>query len=242
MLWYVRELPRQLWSSLSVTWLIAPIRPRPCKQDQSLRLRKRKRMCRLHVRFFFPFSWNLGVLYAGLMMTKKGPMVLEFNCRLGDPEAEVVLPLLESDLYAIIQVSYLTLRKTNVLESVFSPSLIILLFFYRLTGLRERTPQRSRREVEWGQECSWDSHCQFWVPFQLRKRACYWRYGVAHPLEYGTFIVLYVMTLDCGHYDGWSSLSSYFLVLLNPWSLFSYSVHSCDMVCYSQIHSVILQV
>jgi phosphoribosylamine--glycine ligase len=43
-----------------------------------------------------------GVLYAGLMITKSGPRVLEFNVRLGDPEAEVILPRIRSDLGVIL--------------------------------------------------------------------------------------------------------------------------------------------
>ncbi len=43
-----------------------------------------------------------GCLYVGLMMTMDGPKVVEFNCRLGDPEAQVVLPLLETDLFDLL--------------------------------------------------------------------------------------------------------------------------------------------
>ncbi len=44
-----------------------------------------------------------GCLFFGLMITPKGPKVIEYNCRFGDPETQVVLPLLESDLFEIMQ-------------------------------------------------------------------------------------------------------------------------------------------
>lgn len=44
-----------------------------------------------------------GCLYFGLMITPNGPKVIEYNCRFGDPETQVVLPLLESDLFTIMK-------------------------------------------------------------------------------------------------------------------------------------------
>jgi phosphoribosylamine--glycine ligase len=44
-----------------------------------------------------------GILYCGLMMTARGPMVLEFNCRFGDPETQAILMRLESDLLEAVE-------------------------------------------------------------------------------------------------------------------------------------------
>ena len=56
-----------------------------------------------------------GCLYFGLMLTKDGPKVIEYNCRFGDPETQVVLPLMESDLLTVMQaVTNETLAETEV--------------------------------------------------------------------------------------------------------------------------------
>ena len=56
-----------------------------------------------------------GCLYFGLMITADGPKVIEYNCRFGDPETQVVLPLLESDLLTIMQATTNgTLAETEV--------------------------------------------------------------------------------------------------------------------------------
>ena len=56
-----------------------------------------------------------GCLYFGLMLTPDGPKVIEYNCRFGDPETQVVLPLLESDLLTVMQATTNgTLAETEV--------------------------------------------------------------------------------------------------------------------------------
>jgi phosphoribosylamine--glycine ligase len=44
-----------------------------------------------------------GVLFVGLMITREGPKVIEFNCRFGDPECQAIMPRLEGDLLALLQ-------------------------------------------------------------------------------------------------------------------------------------------
>ncbi len=56
-----------------------------------------------------------GCLYFGLMLTPNGPKVIEYNCRFGDPETQVVLPLLESDLLTVMKATTEgTLAETEV--------------------------------------------------------------------------------------------------------------------------------
>ncbi len=71
-----------------------------------------------------PFS---GCLYFGLMLTPKGPYVIEYNCRFGDPETQVVLPLLETDLLEImLAISEKRLAETEVRFSKGSAACVIL--------------------------------------------------------------------------------------------------------------------
>ena len=68
-----------------------------------------------------------GCLYFGLMITENGPKVIEYNCRFGDPETQVVLPLLESDLLTVMQaVTNETLAETQVKFSTKNACCVIM--------------------------------------------------------------------------------------------------------------------
>ena len=68
-----------------------------------------------------------GCLYFGLMLTEKGPKVIEYNCRFGDTETQVVLPLLESDLLTIMEATAKgTLSETPVQFSDKSACCLVL--------------------------------------------------------------------------------------------------------------------
>ena len=68
-----------------------------------------------------------GCLYFGLMLTKNGPKVIEYNCRFGDPETQVVLPLLKSDLLEVMMATTNgTLKDTKVEFSKGSACCVIL--------------------------------------------------------------------------------------------------------------------
>ena len=108
-----------------------------------------------------------GCLYFGLMLTPDGPKVIEYNCRFGDPETQVVLPLLESDLLTVMQATTNgTLKDTPVRFKTGSACCCVVMASQRLSAeLRDRLPShdgcrrrgahiRRRREAARGRACS----------------------------------------------------------------------------------------
>lgn len=62
-----------------------------------------------------------GILYAGMMLTSDGPKTLEFNCRFGDPETQVILPLLKNDLFDVMMATALN-QLNSISELDFEPN------------------------------------------------------------------------------------------------------------------------
>jgi phosphoribosylamine--glycine ligase len=69
----------------------------------------------------------LGVLYAGLMMTDDGPRVLEFNARFGDPECQVIMPRMRSDIVPILQQAAEGQIKDTRIEWAKEPAVCVVL-------------------------------------------------------------------------------------------------------------------
>lgn len=89
-----------------------------------------------------------GCLYFGLMLTQNGPKVIEYNCRFGDPETQVVLPLLETDLLTVMQaVAEERLEEVSVRFSDDSACCVIM--------ASDGYPQK----YETGFEIQWDRSC-----------------------------------------------------------------------------------
>ena len=89
-----------------------------------------------------------GCLYFGLMLTPKGPKVIEYNCRFGDPETQVVLPLLESDLLTVMQATTNgTLEQTEVTFSEKSACCVILASEGYPTAYQKGLPLTMTREA-----------------------------------------------------------------------------------------------
>ena len=96
-----RRCTRTTWARTRAAW--APIRRRRSSPGRSSAV--------IENQVFQPLLEELqkrgitykGVLYAGIMITDEGPRVLEFNCRFGDPETQVILPRLENDLVDIVE-------------------------------------------------------------------------------------------------------------------------------------------
>ena len=79
-----------------------------------------------------------GVIYAGLMLTNQGPKVLEFNCRLGDPETQAVIMRLKSDLFELLDAAVDERLDTVNLEWDRRPSVTVVMASEGYPGHYER--------------------------------------------------------------------------------------------------------
>lgn len=77
--------------------------PNPLLDEELNKIIQKEILHKIETGFeYMPLEYK-GVLFIGLMITEEGPKVLEFNCRFGDPETEVLIPRLETDLIDILQ-------------------------------------------------------------------------------------------------------------------------------------------
>jgi len=77
--------------------------PNPTMDGEMLKTIEKEILNKIETGFEYEQLNYKGILFIGLMLTKEGPKVLEFNCRFGDPETEVLIPRLETDLVDILQ-------------------------------------------------------------------------------------------------------------------------------------------
>jgi phosphoribosylamine--glycine ligase len=89
-----------------------------------------------------------GVLYPGLMVPDKGPQVLEYNCRFGDPETQVLLPRLKTDLLEVLRAAVNNRLEGTVVEWS-EEACVGVVPFRRLSRLlRHRLPHRGLDDVD----------------------------------------------------------------------------------------------
>ncbi|NMA87187.1 MAG: phosphoribosylamine--glycine ligase [Tissierellia bacterium] len=77
--------------------------PNPIMDEEMLKTIEKEILNKIETGFEYAQLDYKGIIFIGLMITKEGPKVLEFNCRFGDPETEVLIPRLEADLVDILQ-------------------------------------------------------------------------------------------------------------------------------------------
>lgn len=101
--------------------------PNPLLDEELNKVIQKEILNKIETGFEYEALEYKGILFIGLIITKEGPKVLEFNCRFGDPETEVVLPRLETDLIDILQKSLDGNLRTEDLIWTEKPSMAVVL-------------------------------------------------------------------------------------------------------------------